>query len=190
MMVPAAEAIAQILKSHLENRPTRILDIAAGHGTFGITLARHNPKLQVVALDWKAVLAVARENAEKFGVAERFKTLPGSAFDVDYGAGYDAVLFTNFLHHFDHQENVKLLKKAHAALNPGGACVTLEFVPEPDRVTPPLPAMFSMVMLASTPKGDAYTFSELEAMHRDAGFASCTLHPLHPLPQSVVLAHK
>jgi ubiquinone/menaquinone biosynthesis C-methylase UbiE len=190
MMLPAAEAIAQILKPDLENRSAKVLDIAAGHGTFGITLARHNPKLQVVALDWAAVLAVARENAEKLGVAERFKTLPGSAFDVDYGTGYDAVLFTNFLHHFDHQENVKLLKKAHAALNPGGACLTLEFVPEPDRVTPPLPAMFSMIMLASTPKGDAYTFRELEAMHRDAGFGKCTLHPLAPLPQSVVLAHK
>jgi hypothetical protein len=25
----------------------------------------------------------------------------GSAFDVDYGSGYDLVLLTNFLHHFD-----------------------------------------------------------------------------------------
>lgn len=190
MMVPAAEGIAQLLKPNLEDRSAKVLDVAAGHGMFGITLARHNPKLQAVAVDWAGVLAVARENAQKFGVADRYKALPGSAFDVDYGTGYDAVLFTNFLHHFDHEENVKLLKKAHTALNAGGACLTLEFVPEPDRISPPTPAMFSMIMLASTPKGDAYTFSELEAMYRDAGFRKCTLHPLHPLPQSVVLAHK
>ncbi|NIS32260.1 MAG: methyltransferase, partial [Actinobacteria bacterium] len=41
----------------------RVLDVAAGHGLFGIALARHNPKAQVVAQDWEAVLAVAHENA-------------------------------------------------------------------------------------------------------------------------------
>jgi len=44
------------------------------------------------------VLEVARENAKKFGVADRYKNLPGSIFDVDIGTGYDLILVPNFLH--------------------------------------------------------------------------------------------
>jgi len=47
------------------------------------------------------VLEVAKENARRRRRIGRYHTKPGSAFDVDYGTGYDIVLLTNFLHHFD-----------------------------------------------------------------------------------------
>src|SRR5437667_349702 len=81
--------------------PWKVLDIAAGHGLFGIAVARQNPNSQIVALDWSNVLAVAQENARAAGLGDRYHTLPGSAFEVDYGGDYDLVLLTNFLHHFD-----------------------------------------------------------------------------------------
>jgi hypothetical protein len=62
--------------------------------------------------DWPAVLAVARENASAAGVAQRHKTIGGSVFDVDWGEGYDIVLLTNFLHHFDQDTCVDLLSRA------------------------------------------------------------------------------
>src|SRR5439155_554468 len=80
------------------------------------TLAMHNPRAEIVALDWKNVLAVAAENARTAGVANRFRTLPGSAFEVDYGSGYDLVLLTNILHHFDPAGCEALLGKVHRAL--------------------------------------------------------------------------
>ena len=128
----------------------KVLDIAAGHGMFGLSIARMNPNAQIVALDWPNVLAVAEENAKKFGVADRWSKKAGSAFEADYGEGYDYILLTNILHHFDHAGNVTLMKRVHAALKPGGKAITLEFVPNPDRVSPPVPAAFSMVMLANT----------------------------------------
>src|SRR6185369_2508977 len=96
----------------------------------------------------------------------RFETIPGSAFTADFGSGYDLVLLTNFLHHFDVPTNEALLRKVHAALKPGGRAVTLEFVPNEDRVSPPVAAEFSLMMLGNTPAGDAYTFSELDRMFR------------------------
>ncbi len=110
-----------------------------------------------LGLDWAPVLRVALENAKKAGVQDRYDMLPGSAFDVDFGGPYDAVLLTNFLHHFDVPTCVGLLKKVRASLKPGGIAATLEFVPNPDRVSPPMPAAFAMTMLASTAAGDAYT---------------------------------
>jgi SAM-dependent methyltransferase len=186
MMIPAAHAIA----SHLPaSGPLKVLDIAAGHGLFGITIAQRNPEAQIVALDWKAVLEVAKENAAKAGIDARYSTISGSAFDVDFGTGYDAVLVTNFLHHFDAPTNEALLRKVHAALKPGGKAITLEFVPNDDRVTPPVAARFAITMLSTTQRGDAYTFRELEAMYRNAGFTASDLHLLET-QQSVIISTK
>jgi len=172
------------------DRKLKILDIAAGHGLFGIAFATQNKQVEVTALDWKAVLEVAKENAQKAGVAERYSTIEGSAFDVDFGSGYDLVLVTNFLHHFDPPTCETLLRKVHAALADGGRAVTLEFVPNDDRVTPPEVAGFSLVMLVGTPSGDAYTFRELEQMFANAGFSGSTLHQLPPTFQQVVISEK
>jgi cyclopropane fatty-acyl-phospholipid synthase-like methyltransferase len=157
---------------------------------YGITVAKNNPDVRVTAMDWPAVLEVAKENAKAAGVAERFSTLPGSAFDADLGEGYDYVFLTNFLHHFDIPTNEKLLPRFYAALNPGGGALTVEFVPNEDRVSPPMAACFSTVMLANTDAGDAYTFAEYEKMFRAAGFKNCSLHQVPDLPQRIVEAEK
>ena len=172
------------------DKKLRILDLAAGHGRYGLAFAEHNPQAEVTAVDWPSVLEVAKENAQAAGVTDRYHTKPGSAFDVDYGTGYDIVLLTNFLHHFDKETCETLLRKVHNALADGGRAVTLEFVPNEDRVTPPQAATFSMTMLGVTPSGDAYTFSELEKMLRNAGFSGSELHELPPTIQRVIISQK
>jgi SAM-dependent methyltransferase len=185
MMAPMTAPLGQIVLEGLAG-PVRVLDIAAGHGLFGIEVAKQHPQAHVVAVDWAAVLEVAQSNAQKAGVADRYEVLPGSAFEVDFGGPYDIVLLTNFLHHFDHATCVGLLKKIRAALKQGGRAAALEFVPNEDRVSPPAPASFSMVMLTTTPAGDAYTFRELEAMYREAGYERITAHPVPMGPHTVV----
>jgi SAM-dependent methyltransferase len=171
-------------------RPIKVLDIAAGHGLFGIEIAARNSHAEITALDWDAVLEVARENASKAGVASRFATIAGSAFEADLGGPYDVVLLTNFLHHFDMAACEGLLRKVHAALVPGGRAVALEFVPNEDRVTPPGAAAFSFVMLGSTRAGDAYTFAEYRRMFEAAGFSGLALHELPPTDERVVIARR
>jgi cyclopropane fatty-acyl-phospholipid synthase-like methyltransferase len=183
-----AEQVAQLL--HVETAPhLKVLDIAAGHGMFGIALARHNPHAEVVAVDWPGVLRVARDHAEAAGVAESWRALPGSAFEVDYGSGYDLALVTGFLHHFDPPRSVALLRKIKNALAPRGRAVVVEFVPNDDRVTPPPSALFPLTMLATTPSGDAYTFAELRQMVAGAGFTSCELHEIPNNFQRAIIAH-
>lgn len=181
-----AELVTNLLTG--SGAPKKILDIAAGHGLFGIALLKRIPTAEVIALDWNAVLAVAHENAVKAGVADRLTRLPGDAFSVDYGTGFDTILLTNFLHHFNPADIVRLLKRVRAALVPGGRAVALEFVPNEDRVTPPAAASFSMIMLGTTRDGDAYTASQYERFFGDAGFSRCEVQPLPPTIQQVVLA--
>lgn len=188
MMLPA-QGIAKIVEVE-QTRPVKVLDIAAGHGIFGIAFAQKYPNVEVTALDWPKVLEVAQENAQRFGVTDRFETLAGSAFELDWGSGYDVVLVTNFLHHFDVPTCEKLLRKVHASLNPGGRAVTLEFVPNDDRVTPPQAAAFALTMLGSTPAGDAYTAVEYNLMFRNAGFAYTDLFPVPQTIEHVLVSVK
>ncbi len=189
MMVPQSMGLAAAVKLP-QDRPTKILDIAASHGMYGIQVALANPKAQLVALDWKNVLEVTRENATKFGLAERFSTIAGSAFDVDFGGNYDLILVPNFLHHFDIPTCEKFLKKCAANLRSGGTVAIVEFVPNEDRVSPPLPAQFAMMMLAMTPGGDAYTEKQYRTMLANAGFSSIAVGTLSPSPESLVTGLK
>ena len=189
LMVPASHGVADLIPLDAA-RPTRVLDIAAGHGMWGIAFARKFPRAHVAALDWARVLEVARENARAFGVADRFSTIAGSAFEVDFGANYDVVLLPNFLHHFNAADCVELLKKVHTSLRPGGYVAIVEFVPNPDRISPPAAASFSAVMLATTPEGDAYTLVEYSDMLAQADFEAPTLHPLPASVNQAVISKR
>lgn len=169
-------------------QPQQVLDVAAGHGLFGIEIAVRNAAAAITFVDWDNVLEVARENATARGLGDRFTTLPGSAFEVPFDAGYDLVLLPNFLHHFDRATNITLLRKVRAALTDGGRVAIVEFVPNEDRVSPPDGALFAMRMLGTTPAGDAYTVTEYSEMLREAGFAPAAVHSLAPAPQQLIVA--
>ncbi len=68
--------------------------------------------------------------------------------------------------------------------------MTLDFIPDPERVSPPAAALFSLAMLATTPRGEAHTFADYEAMFRNAGFIRSELHALPPTPQRVVVSYR
>ena len=182
--VPLANKVASELAAP---PPHRVLDIAAGHGMFGIAIARAVSGVQITAVDWQAVLVVARENAEAAGVSARYHTLAGSAFDADWGTGFDLVLLANFLHQLDRDACITLLRKARQSLSAGGRVVAVEFVPNEDRVSPRFPVMFAFQMLGSTPQGDAYTAGEFENMGHAAGFGKVVAKPLPPTPQSLII---
>lgn len=191
-MVPLMRMPAEIMAAELRKggEAEKILDIAAGHGIFGICAAIQNPKAHVYAADWKNVLEVAKKNAKAMGVADRYHLIPGSAFETDFGSGYDLALITNFLHHFDPPTCTAFMRRIYAALKPGGRAAIAELVPNADRVTPPTAAAFSMMMLATTPAGDAYTFAELESISKAAGFARVELAQPEIGLDRLVIAYK
>ncbi len=191
-MMPLMHRPAEMMATELRKGggAHKVLDIAASHGIFGIAVAKQNPGAHIYAADWKNVLEVASKNALTMGVGDRYHLLPGSAFETDFGGGYDLVLVPNFLHHFDIPTCTTFMRKVHAALEPGGRAAIAELVPNPDRVTPPAAAAFSMMMLATTPSGDAYTFAELEQVSKDAGFARVELAPQEIGLDRLVIAYR
>ena len=184
MMAAAAEFVAA--ETVRGGTPAKVLDVAASHGLFGIAVARLAPRCEIVALDYPSVLEVTAENSRAAGVS--ITLLPGSAFTADLGAGYDAVLVTNLFHHFSAGDNIALMKRFRAALRPGGRMLTLEFVPNEDRISPHAPASFSLMMLTNTPSGDAYTMAEYGQMLDAAGFGAREIMDVPMSVQQLIVA--
>lgn len=188
MRMPAIK-LAELIGGAAE-QPLRVLDVAAGHGLFGITVAERYPQAQITALDWPEVLAVASEHATKAGIASRYQTRPGDAFQIDWGGPYDVILLTNFLHHFSAAECEQIAAKARQALAPNGRAIVLEYIPAENRIEPSIAASFALIMLATTAQGDAYTFAEYQQIFSRAGFARSEFHPLPPTPQQALVAYR
>jgi cyclopropane fatty-acyl-phospholipid synthase-like methyltransferase len=187
LMFPTAQAVADNVGFETEPE-IKVLDIAAGHGIYGIMVGKKYPNAQIYGADWNKVLTVAKENAERFGIADRYHTIAGDAFESDFGTGYDVILVPNFLHHFDVPTCEKFIRKLDTSLAEGGKILTVEFVPNEDRVSPPPSAMFPLVMLAATPGGDAYTYPELKQMFENSGFSHNEIIELHPMPQHLIIS--
>jgi SAM-dependent methyltransferase len=188
-MMPFAAATAKRVVAHIStyaDPPYTVLDIAAGHGLYGIEVAKAFPDALVTAVDWAEVLAVARNNAEAAGVADRFRFAAGNALELEWGGDFDLILLPNFLHHFDFETCISLLRKVKANLAFGGQAVSVDFVPDDDRISPSVPVMFAFQMLATTPSGDAYTARELDEMAKKAGFRGASTRGLPPTPESLI----
>ena len=125
-------------------------------------------------------------NADLAGLADRYKTTSGNAFEVDWGNNYDLILLPNILHHFDQDGCVHLLGKAKDSLSIDGSVFLIDIIPNPDRVSPPEQAAFALFMLATTPKGDAYTCAEFETMARTAELTLVDSMQLLPTPQTLL----
>jgi len=189
-MMPFAAATARRVSAHVLDAydpPFNVLDIAAGHGLYGIEIAKTFPEALITAVDWAEVIAVAEENAAAAGVAERFTARPGNALNIEWGSDYDLILLPNFLHHFDFETCVSIVKKVRTSLAVGGHALSVDFVPNEGGIEPPIPVMFAFQMLATTPAGEAYTKKELNLMAQLAGFRGAATLALSPTPETLII---
>jgi ubiquinone/menaquinone biosynthesis C-methylase UbiE len=188
--IPIARVTAKRAAAQLATRlnpPVAVLDVAAGHGFYGIELAKAFPQAVVTAVDWPSVLELASANAKDAGVSERYRVVAGNALEVDWGNDFDLVILANILHYFSPDDCASILRKVKSSLSPRGQACAIDFVPDEDRVSPPMQAMFAFLMLATSPGGDAYTPTDLDEIAKAAGFLRATARPLRPTPQSLIM---
>lgn len=188
MSYPAAQVLAGHLNLAALANPSA-LDLAAGSGVWGIALAQSAPNLRVTAVDWPDVLPVTRKTAEKFGLADRFSFIAGDLLKADFGSQHTVATLGHILHSEGEQRSRALLAKTFKALAPGGTIAIAEFLVDSDRKGPVGSLFFAVNMLVNTDEGNTYSFEEISAWLREAGFENPRTLPA-PGPSPLILATK
>jgi precorrin-6B methylase 2 len=189
MSYPAASVLADALKLATSDKAVSVLDLAAGSGVWGITLAQRSPKVKVTAVDWPGVLDVTRRVAERFKLGDRFTYSAGDLQSADFGSGHNVATLGHILHSEGEQRSRDLLKKTFKALAPGGTIAIAEFVPNDDRTGPPQTLIFAVNMLVNTDEGDTFTFEQISGWLKACGFVDVRSLEA-PGPSPLILATK
>jgi release factor glutamine methyltransferase len=72
------EALVDAALAHIDRRPLRIADVGTGSGAIGVSIAVAAPQVEIYATDVNPdAVALARENAERHGVADRMHVFEG-----------------------------------------------------------------------------------------------------------------
>lgn len=150
----------------------RLLDLGGGPATYAITFAQTHPELRATVFDLPMPIEIARENIANHGLTGRVDTLAGNFLKDDIGTGYDFIWISHILHSHDEEQSRFIIAKAVAAINPGGTLAIQDFYLNPDGASPTGAAMFGVHMLAVTPRGRAYTHTEVAEWMQAAGLAA------------------
>jgi hypothetical protein len=186
------KGLAQRISSLVDLSSCRsLLDVAGGSGVYSIIFCRQFPELKATVFDLPPILQRTRQIIAREGMADRISVREGNYFSDDFGSGLSAILLSNMLQTEGRQTGRMVLKKAFAALNPGGKILVHGIMPNPDRVGPVQPVLFSLFMMLVFPEGEGYPAEEIIGWLHEAGFVEgqkLTLPP--PAFTSLVVAWK
>jgi SAM-dependent methyltransferase len=166
----SAPEVAKRLK--LPGAPRRLLDVAGAHGWFSVALCREHDGLEATVVDLPPSAAVGREIVAEAAMSERVRHVEGDAFEVDLGGPYDAALCFNLIHHLSPEDNVRLFKRIHGALAPGGVFAVLDlFASEKGEMPDPAGAALGLFFYL-TSGAATYSPSQLAGWLDEAGFSA------------------
>jgi ubiquinone/menaquinone biosynthesis C-methylase UbiE len=192
-IIPMSYGCAQKLGEHLKlaktKTDTRVLDLAAGSGIWGIALAQKSPRVRVTAVDWAGMIPTTKRITQKFGVRDRFQFVEGDLLNADFGTNHDVAVLGHILHSEGEQRSRQLLKKAFRALRSGGTIAIGEWLVNDDRTGPTPSLLFAVQMLVNTERGDTFSFSEIKSWLEEAGFKKVRKLDV-PGPSPLILATK
>ncbi len=192
MMRPAAEKAASLLVAGTARRGLNIIDAGAGAAVWSMSIAAHDERASVTAVDWPAVLEIAVTHARERGLDDRLKTLPGNFHDVELSdETYDLAIVGNVTHLETEEGNLSLFRKLHASLKTGGEIAVFDVMP--GQVDGDLArALYALGLAMRTRNGRVYPREELEGLLTSAGFSAPSFSPLEVVPYTMgmILARK
>ncbi len=149
----------------------RLLDLGGGPGTYAIHFCLANPELTAVVYDLPTTRTFAEGTIARFGLSGRITFASGDFHADPLPTEFDTAWLSHVLHSDGPEACSTLLKKAVAALSPGGELMVQEFILDDTKDGPPFPALFSLNMLLGTSTGQSYSGKELADMMTAAGLS-------------------
>ncbi|MFH1725625.1 MAG: methyltransferase [Elusimicrobiota bacterium] len=165
-----------------------LLDMGGGPGTYAIMFCRRYPELRATVFDLPTTRPFAEKTIERFGLSDRVRFLPGDYIKDEIEGKYDAAWLSHILHAEGPGGCREIIRKAVAALNPGGLIMVHDFFLRDTMDGPPFPALFALNMLLGTDAGQAYSEGQVREMLADAGVRDIRRVPVSTPNDSGVLA--
>jgi len=164
--VPQAVEVANVLDF---SKVKKILDIGGGSGAFSFEFLKRCNGANAVIFDLPTVVPITRKYIDQSGLGNSVVTVTGDYLVDQFGVGFDMIYISAVIHINSPDENLDILRKSAAALNPGGQVVIMDHIMSEDRTEPRDGAIFAINMLAGTKHGDVYTEGEIKSWMTDAG---------------------
>jgi hypothetical protein len=145
-----------------------LVDIGGGHGILLENILERYPDIKGILFDQDHVVDQVKEMKRALVSPERFRITSGNFFN-DIPANADAYFMKNVLHAFNDEDCVKLLRKIHSAMAPGGKLIIVETTPEPDN-KPSFGKLVDLIMMTGTDGGKERTREEFSELFSQSGF--------------------
>jgi SAM-dependent methyltransferase len=168
------------------SRHRRLLDVAGGTGSFLVAILSASPALEGTLFELPEVAKIAERNLAASPVADRVSVTAGNAVEDDLPGGHDVVLLANIVHYFRPQQNVELVRRVRAAVEPGARLLLVDWWTDPAH-TQPLPAALMAGEFLAQVGGDIYSEQEMHAWLAQTGWQPVERLPLAG-PQSAIVA--
>ncbi|XXF80542.1 methyltransferase [Myxococcaceae bacterium GXIMD 01537] len=171
----SAMAGGEVVRAYDVSGFQRIVDVGGSNGVLLAGLLDKAPAARGVILDLPSVVAGARAEMLRRGLAERVEVVGGDFFQaVPEG---DLHLLKLILHDWDDARAVELLRQCRRASRPGGKLLIIELL-VPSEPQPSPVALLDLTMLVML-GGRERTREEFEVLLREAGYRLERVLPTH-----------
>ncbi len=169
----------------------RLLDIGGGPGTYSALFCRRYPGLRAKVLDLPDVVALAEEILASLDARDVVETVPGDYHATEFPVGNDAVLISGVLHRETEANSRALIRRAAAALEPGGILIVSDVLADAGGAGPLFATLFGLNMMLTAPDGGVHAAGDIAAWMQEAGLAGVETRPFPPpMPHRIVTGIK
>ena len=170
---------------------TELLDIGSGPASYPIAFCERFPNLHAKIFDLPGTLAITERYVREAGMTKRIRLIAGDYRKDPIPGDYNVIFLSNIIHGESFEINRSLIRKLVSNLKLGGQIVVKDHILDDSRTTPPVGAIFSLLMLLTTESGRCYSFNEIKSWMEHAGLSRVQRLDLPaPLTSSLVIGVK
>jgi predicted transcriptional regulator len=186
-MAAMGSQIARRVAAALDLEGVRtMLDVGGGWGQYAKAICEVRPELHATVLDIPPVAQAAPKAVVGTEFEGRLSWIGGDYLETEYGSGYDLVLLANILHQELAPQAAEIIRRAAAALAPGGKVVVVDFAIDEAKQEHIFGTLFAINMRSF---GDTWSEPELRGWMEDAGLVDVSRKDLGP-DRWVISGHK
>lgn len=178
-----------VLAEKFDFSPYRTLaDVGGATGQLGCLVAARHPHLRCTSLDLPKVTDIARRKIAERGMSDRVQAQPFDFFSDPFPQA-DVITMGMILHDWNLEKKLQLMRRAWAALPPGGCLIAIDNLIDDERRHNAFGLLMSLNMLIEFGDAFDYTGADFAAWARQVGFRRTEVLPLAG-PGSAAIAYK